>query len=345
MESAKQLAVVIPSLRGGFHLMDIARPSKPGPGKILLKVMVAGLNPADWKIHDYNIHIPGYPFVPGSDFAGTVEEVGEGVVGWQKGDRLMYSSSGGAFQQYAEIDAGDSQIPDNLSLESAATMPIAFATAVIGLFAGGTSGIGINPTISWDKPCAGQSALVIAGSSCVGQYAIQLLKFSGFTAIVAYASSRHSEFLKSLGATEVIDRNEVSLVDLPTYIKATFDVVFDALSGTDALTAARHLLADGGKCATVQPPTILTPDLHGLFAKENKKLAGIFALYKSSPESEALGVALRENLGRLVNDGVIKPNRYEVLAGGLKGVIEGTERHRQGKVSGVKLIVLPHASE
>lgn len=90
MPSEKQLAIVIPSLRGGFHLTEIERPSKPGPGKILLKVIAAGLNPADWKIHDYNVHIPGYPFVPGCDYAGIVEEVGDcnGVGEWKKGDRL-----------------------------------------------------------------------------------------------------------------------------------------------------------------------------------------------------------------------------------------------------------------
>ncbi|KIY69892.1 GroES-like protein [Cylindrobasidium torrendii FP15055 ss-10] len=344
----KQLALVTPSVGGGLLLQEVEKPGKPGPGKLLLKIVATATNPMDYKMHDYGILVPSFPTILGSDFAGAVEEVGEGVQGWKKGDRLLTANIGGGFQQYTEVDVEAQfpfHVPKTISIEEASTMPIAFATAIIGLYAEGPSGIGLNPTVSWNKPCAGQSAFVISGSSSVGQYAIQLLKFAGFTSIVAYASLRHADLLKSLGATEIIDRNEVALTDLPTHLKPRFNVVFDALSGPDALAAGLQLLADQGKLATVTPPRMVKPETAELFAKGNKRLGSIYGAYKWNAENEALGNALRENFDRLLDEGVIKPNRYEILPGGLKGLIEGTDRHRQGKVSGVKLIARPHETE
>ena len=61
---------------------------KPPPGELLIKIHATGLNPVDWMVRDYNIIIKDYPAILGAEAAGTVEEVGEGVHGFQKGDRV-----------------------------------------------------------------------------------------------------------------------------------------------------------------------------------------------------------------------------------------------------------------
>jgi len=85
--SSTQKALVIDKKQGKFQLADIPIP-KPGYGEILVKVQAAALNPVDWKIRKYGVLIDEYPAVVGSDIAGDVEDVGPGVTGFVKGDRV-----------------------------------------------------------------------------------------------------------------------------------------------------------------------------------------------------------------------------------------------------------------
>ena len=82
-----QKALVIDKKQGSFQLADIAT-SEPSYGEILVKVQAAALNPVDWKIRKYGVVIDEYPAVVGSDIAGDVEDVGPGVTGFVKGDRV-----------------------------------------------------------------------------------------------------------------------------------------------------------------------------------------------------------------------------------------------------------------
>lgn len=61
---------------------------KPGAGELLVKVHAAALNPVDWKVQTYGVIVESLPAVVGSDAAGEVEQVGEGVEGWSMGDRV-----------------------------------------------------------------------------------------------------------------------------------------------------------------------------------------------------------------------------------------------------------------
>lgn len=62
--------------------------SKPGPGEILVKVHATALNPVDWKVHRYGILVPTFPAILGTDISGDVEDVGEGVTDFERGDRV-----------------------------------------------------------------------------------------------------------------------------------------------------------------------------------------------------------------------------------------------------------------
>ncbi|KAJ6616472.1 chaperonin 10-like protein [Mycena sp. CBHHK59/15] len=82
-----QKAIIIPSVQAPFEITSRDIPS-PSPGEVLVKVMSVGLNPINWKQRQYNVLIDEYPAVLGGDIAGVVEQVGAGVKGFAKGDRV-----------------------------------------------------------------------------------------------------------------------------------------------------------------------------------------------------------------------------------------------------------------
>ena len=73
--------------QGNYAVRETPTP-KPGPGELLIEVKATGLNPVDWKVHDYGFAVTHYPAILGSDASGAVKEVGEGVTGFAVGDRM-----------------------------------------------------------------------------------------------------------------------------------------------------------------------------------------------------------------------------------------------------------------
>ena len=84
---AQQKSLLLTAKQGPFAVGTTDVP-KPGVGELLIKVQATALNPVDWKIQAYGLFIDVFPAILGSDGAGTVEEVGEGVTGFAKGDRV-----------------------------------------------------------------------------------------------------------------------------------------------------------------------------------------------------------------------------------------------------------------
>lgn len=83
-------ALLLLQEQGEYAVQDVSTP-KPGPGEILVEVRAAGLNPSDWKRHDFGVLISGYPAILGADIAGIVKEIGEGVANFTAGDRVYVS--------------------------------------------------------------------------------------------------------------------------------------------------------------------------------------------------------------------------------------------------------------
>jgi NADPH:quinone reductase-like Zn-dependent oxidoreductase len=124
--STQQKALLVPAKFADFVVGSKSIP-KPGPGELLVKIRSTALNPFDWKVHKYGIFVEEFPAVLGSDLAGDVEEVGEGVTTFVKGDRVcvvfyllqqlrihntecsfaqgQYQSDWATFQQYAKTNA------------------------------------------------------------------------------------------------------------------------------------------------------------------------------------------------------------------------------------------------
>ncbi|KAJ7455103.1 chaperonin 10-like protein [Mycena latifolia] len=320
----------------------------PGPGDLLIKVHAAGLNPVDWKIQAYGIFVEDYPAVVGTDVAGEVVAVGEGVEGWSKGDRVFFQgpyNDGryGAFQEYTLIPAEiTAKIPDNITYAEAAAIPVAFNCAAFGLFAPVPIGAGLTPPFDGTVAYAGQPALVIAGSASVGQYAIQLLRLAGFSPIITYASSRHEAHLKSLGATHVLDRARVPLTSssLRSAIEEAtgahiggLPIVFDAVCSAEAQNAGYELLAPGGTLITLLDVAVTKQE-------EGKRVLHVLGTVHP-PDQRAFGRTLVQALPKLVADGRIVPNRVESLPTGLAGIRDGLARMQREGVSGVKLVGSP----
>ncbi|KAL0059591.1 hypothetical protein AAF712_013642 [Marasmius tenuissimus] len=338
---SSQKALFLTEERGSFAVNTRDIPT-PGAGEVLVEVKAVALNPVDWKVQKIESWLQNYPAVLGMDIAGDVAKLGEGAEGVKVGDRVVFqgffTNDHAGFQQFTKVPAEIvAKIPDSISYSQAASVPVGLATAALGLYWTG-GGAGLNPNLDKSVQFSGQPAVVVGGASSVGQYAIQMLKFGGFSPIITYASGHHTDFLKSLGATHVVDRKLVAIQDLLTEVKKITNVpvktVYDAISLPDTQEASYITLAEDGHLIVVQDPQIKK-------TVENKKVhyaVGNVQLEFNRP----FGRSLYKHLTQFLQDGTVVPNRVEELPNGLAGIPDGLKRLENDQVSGLKLIALPH---
>ncbi|KAI0366170.1 GroES-like protein [Pilatotrama ljubarskyi] len=345
-----QKALYLPQKQGQWMLGEFPVPS-PGPGEVLVKVISAALNPADWKIQTYGVFIEDYPYISGADGAGIVEDVGQGVTDKQKGDKVLFQgwfiNRHATFQQYCVVPAElTAKIPDNLTFDQAASVPLGLATAVCGLynhFHPDAKSVAL--PAPWEEDAStqaiGKPILILGGASSVGQYVIQVAKLSGFSPIITTASSYNEDLLKSLGATHVIDRTlspAAILLELPKLTGGKpLDLVYDAVSLPETQSLGYDALAPGGTLLLVLPEAIPSEKKAG-GDKRVMTVLGNFYL----PENRTLGAELYKRLTAWLKEGVVIPNRVEVLPGGLAGIPDGLERLKGNRVSATKLVAHPH---
>ncbi len=222
-----------------IKISEIARPV-PGPGEILIKVFAVSVNPVDWKIRKGNLKMivsKKFPKILGIEFAGTVEEIGENVTGFIKGQRVFAGSGyeGGGYAEYAVAQAGRTiLIPDNVSFEEASTMAVAGMTALQGLRNKGRI-----------KP--GMDVIVNGASGGVGTYAIQIAKVMG-AKVTAVCSAKNFDLVKSLGADVIIDYKETDFTKLPK----KYNIIFDAV-GYRTFWQTRNVLKKKGIYVNISP--------------------------------------------------------------------------------------------
>jgi NADPH:quinone reductase-like Zn-dependent oxidoreductase len=185
---------------GGPEVLELREVPEPhaGPGEVRVRVAAAGLNPMDWGLSSrpeaaarFGITVPsGF----GYDFAGVVDEVGDGATGFAVGDRVYGGALGRAAADFVVVKASAEgsealfHTPDGISDEVASTLPVAGATAAAALAA-----IGLRP---------GDTVLIGGAAGGVGIFAVQLAKLAGAT-VIGTASEGTFEFLRQLGAEPV----------------------------------------------------------------------------------------------------------------------------------------------
>ncbi|KAF9555142.1 GroES-like protein [Agrocybe pediades] len=345
MAPSKQKALVLEKKFGDLVLRDIDV-YKPGPGELLIKIHATSLNPVDWKIQKMGLFIENFPFILGTDIAGEVAEVGEGVNEFKVGDRVFcqgrFGNEWGSFQQYALLAASTTaRIPSSWTYEQAAALPVVLTAAYNAFYnAAPQHGLGLKPPVSPEAEgaYAGTPIVILGGASSVGQIALQLAKFSGFSPIITTASLKHTDNLRELGATVVVDRNLSSNVLVAELKKITGDTpikyVLDSISLPATQQVGLDILAPSGQLATVLPVAVDVP-------KDKSAVATLGILRHSPQHIELLETLYHDKITGWLERGVIKPNKIEVLPGGLAGIPAGLARMEADQVSGLKLVVKP----
>src|SRR5262249_32807847 len=162
-------------------------------------------NPIDWKIRSGALKdwIPrSFPFVPGVDFSGVVEEVGPQVRGLEPGNEIFGEANvmgrNGSYAEYLVVTAKNFALkPRSIDHIQAAALPVVATTAWQALF--GEGGINLQ---------CGQTILIHGGAGGVGGTAVQLARWRG-AKVVATASGANQDYLRQLGATRAIDYTKV----------------------------------------------------------------------------------------------------------------------------------------
>jgi len=247
------MSAIVVSKAGGPEVLEYAESPalEPGPGELLVKVAAAGINFID-TYHRSGAYQKPLPFTPGTEFAGTVEAVGEGVDGFAAGDRVAsVDSKTGSYAEFTLVDAVRTvHVPDAVPLETAA------AAMLQGLTAHYLT------TSTWPVQ-KGDTTLVHAAAGGMGLLLTQLIKARGGRVIGTVSTPEKEALARSTGADEVIRYTEVE--DLVAAVRGLtengrgVDVVYDGVGKTtfDASLASlrpRGLLALYGAASGPVPP-------------------------------------------------------------------------------------------
>ncbi len=214
-----------------LRLADLPLP-EPAAGEVRIGVAAAGVNFPDALIVQKKYQVqPALPFVPGTEVAGTVDAVGEGVTRLKPGDRVVAFVGIGGFAEY--VCASQAQVaplPPNVDLAVAAGFTLTYATAQHALVERGRLG-------------RGETLLVLGAGGGVGLAAVELGKLAGARVIAAASSADKLDAARRLGADALID---YSSTDLREAVKSTtdgrgVDVVYDPVGGAYTAAALRSL--------------------------------------------------------------------------------------------------------
>ena len=238
----------------------------PAADQVVIRNHAVAVNPLEWIIQvagNLAYRWLNYPTVIGSDVAGEVVEVGSAVTRFRVGDRVLGHAVGtdkdantaaeGGFQLYTVLlERMAAPIPDTLAFEDAAVLPLAVSTAACGLFQ--TDQLGLARPSAKAAP-AGQTLLVWGGSTSAGSNAIQLAVAAGYE-VIATASPRNFDYVRSLGASRVFDYNSPGVVaDIVAAFKGR------TLAGAIAFgtTSAASCIRIAGACQGNRFVSIATP--------------------------------------------------------------------------------------
>lgn len=215
-----------------LELADVPAP-QPKPGEVLIRTRAAGVNPVDAAVRGGYYPLLGEPaFTVGWDVSGTVEAVGSGVTDLAPGDEVFgmprFPAEAAAYAELVTAPASElARKPETLDHLDAGALPLAGLTAWQGL-------------VTFGRLKAGDRVLIQAGAGGVGHLAVQIAKARG-AYVIATASPGKVDFVRSLGADEVIDYTSNDFIAKAGPV----DMVFEALGG-DHPEKSLKVLKNGG---------------------------------------------------------------------------------------------------
>lgn len=289
-----------------LKLEQVERP-EPAAGEVLIKVLAASVNPVDWKIRSGDYGAVGedrLPMILGRDICGDVEALGEGVGHIAVGDRVFafLDMGRGGYAEYVAVPAEHlAAVPQSLSAEEAAAVPLAGLTAWQGLIDHG----GLQE---------GQRVLVHGGGGGVGHLAVQIAKAKGAW-VATTVSPEDMEFARKLGADQVIDYKSEIFEDVLDPV----DLVFDLIGGETRMRSF-EVLKEGG----IMVSTLGEPDRETA-SKFKVRTAGYMAKPNGGQLAEIAELVERRKLRISVQ------NTFQLSeAAKAQAVLEN--QHTQGKV-------------
>ncbi|WP_220449700.1 NADP-dependent oxidoreductase [Nonomuraea longispora] len=286
---------------GGPEVLQLTEVSRPEPGvtEVLVRVYAAGVNPIDGKTRAGGGFAPQVgrpPFIPGWDLSGVVAEIGYGVTRFQPGDEVYgmpnFPHRAGTYAEFVAVRSRQvARKPARLSHAEAAALPLAGLTAWQSLV--DTAQVG-----------PGMCVLIHAAAGGVGHLAVQIAKARGAYVIGTARAAKH-DFVRSLGADEVIDYTAVAFEEAVEAV----DVVLDLVGG-ETRRRSLEVLAEGG---------LLIPLPRGLDVSQEAAERGLrVAPLIVEPDYRGL-----EHLAELADSGKLKISVSRELP-----LAQATEAHR-----------------
>ena len=239
----KALLSIEPGPPETLQLTEIADPS-PGPGELLVRIRAAAINYPDVLIIEDKYQLkPPRPFAPGGEIAGEIEAIGEGVEGWQRGDRVIAVTGYGGLAEKMVIPAGAAfRLPAGRSYAEGSALLLTYATSIHAL-------------VDRGRLEAGQTLLVLGAAGGVGLAAVELGKAHGARVIAAVSSEEKAAAAREAGADEAIvypagpfDRDgqkALSQLFKDAVGPAGADIIFDPVGGDYAEPALRAIAWEG----------------------------------------------------------------------------------------------------
>ncbi|OJZ80304.1 hypothetical protein ASPFODRAFT_85916 [Aspergillus luchuensis CBS 106.47] len=295
---------------------------EPNDDQILIKVIVSGSNPKDWKIPD--IAAAGDSSMAmfqaakaglnqGDDIAGIVENVGSNVLEFKPGDRVAafheMCTPGGSYAEYAISWSHTTfHLPNHISFEEAATIPLAALTATVSLYAHHRLPSPWTPAL---KPIP---LIVYGASGAVGSYAIKLACNSNVHPIIAATAKGISSSLEKAGHTSVWHAIDAAIVP-------------------QSAEVLKRVVSPGG-----QVDFILPNDFD--VAPATKSVTSVGSVH-NQPEfenNEELGYVISRYISRALQNGSLSGHPFEIRPGGLEGVEEALRDLKDGRASAMKYV-------
>lgn len=227
--------------------MRVVADPQPGPGEVRIRVHAAGVNPVDFKIRKGYLkgRLPNeLPIIPGWDAAGVIDVAGDGVSLVKPGDEVYaYCRKPviqfGTYAEYVVVPESFVALkPAKASFAEAATIPLAALTAWQSLFDAA-------------QLKAGQTVLIHAGAGGVGGFAIQLARHAG-ARVVATGSRHNHDYMRTLGAHEVIDYTEGDFREPVRLLHpGGVDVAYDTVGGRELQARTADVVKPGGTIVSI----------------------------------------------------------------------------------------------
>ena len=241
---------------GGPEVLKFGEMPDPvaAPGQVVVDIAAASVNGADWKVREGKSgQLSKFPYILGRDFSGVVSAVGAGVSDLRVGDEVFAVCDAGQEGAYAE------KIAIKASIVAKKTGGLSHVDAAALALAGLTAIVSIEDTLKLKK---GETILIQGGAGGVASFAIQLAKHLG-ARVITTASAANHDYLRKIGADEIIDYNAVDFTKAVTDCDAVFDTV-----GGDVAQRSYAVLKPGGRAAFIasgaQAPKPERSDVVGL---------------------------------------------------------------------------------